>query len=336
MNISAVAHKAGVSTATVSRVLNSSAKVRESTAVAVRRAIADLNYMPNSNARTLRSGRSNLYGILVSDIRNPFFPDVIEHFESLAHENGIDVTIANTGYSADRLVTGIRRLLERGIDGIAVLTSEVSQPAIKLLRASRVPTVFLNQPVVMGDFCNITVDYLRGFVQAIDHLHMLGHRKIGFVAGPPTLSSANRRRKAFFAAIKNSGLTLRDNWIIEGDHRLAGGRFAAEKVFSMAQPPTAIVCSNDMMAIGFLQAAIQNKRQIPEEFSLIGFDDLFLCEAVTPSLTTLHLSRSEIAARSFYSLHAESQAKLEPVVKPKTSVILPRLVVRDSTGRAAK
>jgi DNA-binding LacI/PurR family transcriptional regulator len=328
MDILSVARRAGVSAATVSRVLNSSNKVREDTAARVRVAMQELQYIPNTSARSLRSGKSNLYGLLVSDIRNPFFPDLIEQFESLATQHGIDVTFVNTGYSEERLLAGVRRLLERNVDGLAVLTSEVSVSAIEKIRESGSPVVFLNQPSVTGDFRNITVDYVRGFRDAVEHLRMLGHKRIGFVAGPPSLSSAVRRRKAFVVAMKACGLTAQEKWIFEGDHKITGGQYAAERIFAMADPPTAVACSNDMTAIGLLQTANRKGRNIPAEFSLIGFDDLFLCEVVHPALTTLHLSRQEIATRAFFALNSLR----EQTNAPKTAVILPRLVIRASTG----
>ncbi len=330
MDILSVAHRAGVSTATVSRVLNSSGKVREVTAVRVREAIRELRYVPNTNARSLRSGKTNLYGLLVSDIRNPFFPDLIEHFESLATQHGIDVTFVNTGYSEQRLLSGVCRLLERQVDGLAVLTSQVSTAAIQRIRESCAPVVFLNQPSVRQDFCNIAIDYVHGFSDAVEHLHLLGHRRIGFVAGPPTLSSAVRRREAFLAAIDSFGLTVKPSWIFEGDHKITGGQIAAERLFGLKAMPTAVICSNDMTAVGMLQTAHRLGRNIPGELSLIGFDDLLLCEIVYPALTTLHLSRREIATRAFFSL----QSIRENAQKQRNSVVLPRLVVRVSTGLA--
>jgi DNA-binding LacI/PurR family transcriptional regulator len=334
MDILAVARRAGVSTATVSRVINSSNKVREATAKRVREAVVELQYVPNNNARSLRSGRSNLFGLLISDIRNPFFPDLIEHFESLAGQHGIDVTITNTGYSEERFRNGVQRLLERGVDGIAILTSEISNAAIARIEEVGTPIVFLNQPSVIGNFQNVTVDYVKGFRDAVDHLRMIGHRKIGFVAGPPTLSSAVRRRKSFLAALKQSGTKFEPDWMFEGDHKISGGRFAAKRIFTMANPPTAVICSNDMTAVGVLHAAHQLGRKIPEDLSLIGFDDLFLAEIVQPALTTLHLSRREIATRAFYAL----QSVRDRIPMQQTSVILPQLIVRASTapGRSIK
>lgn len=328
MDIVTVARHAGVSTATVSRVLNSSNKVREATAARVRASIQELQYVPNTSARSLRSGRTNVYGLVVSDIRNPFFPDMIEHFEALATNHGIDVTFANTGYSEERLLAGITRLLERNVDGIAVLTSEVSQAAIDKLHESETPVVFLNQPQLTGEFRNIAIDYVQGFSEAVEHLRMLGHRKIGFVAGPPVLSSAARRREAFLTALKASKLPMEPDWLLEGDHKTTGGQFAAEQIFSMRKRPTAIVCSNDMTAIGLLQTAHRLGRKIPGDLSLVGFDDLFLSEIVQPPLTTLHLSRQDIATRAFYAL----QAGTEHMGSFKTAIIQPRLVVRASTA----
>lgn len=327
MDIMAVARHAGVSTATVSRVLNSSNKVRETTAARVRASIRELQYVPNTSARNLRSGRTNVYGLLVSDIRNPFFPDLIEHFESLATNHGIDVTFANTGYNEDRLLAGIGRLLERNVDGVAVLTSEVSQAAINKLRESEVPVVFLNQPLVSGEFRNIAINYVQGFSDAVEHLLMLGHHKIGFIAGPRTLSSSVRRRKAFETAMKARNLPLEPEWLLEGDHKTTGGQFAAERLFSMVKPPTAVVCSNDLTAIGLLQTAHRLNRRVPADLSLVGFDDLFLSELVQPPLTTLHLSRQDIATRAFFAL----QAGNDVTAAQRTAVISPRLVVRGST-----
>ena len=328
MDILEVARRSGVSTATVSRVLNSSNKVREETAERVRKAMRELQYIPNTSARSLRSGRSNIFGLLVSDIRNPFFPDVIEHFEFLAGQHGVDVTFVNTGYNEERFNNGVRRLLERGVDGIAILTSEVSKAALAQIKDSGTPVVFLNQPGVTNDFQNITVDYVNAFRDAIEHLRMLGHQRIGFVSGPPNLSSAVRRRDAFLSALEQCRLTLDPECMFEGDHKLTGGRYAAERIFSMAKPPTAVICSNDMTAMGLLQVARLQKRDIPEELSLIGFDDLLLTEMVLPALTTLHLSRREIATRSFFAL----QAMRDRTAAPQMPVILPHLVIRDSTA----
>jgi len=298
-------------------------------AARVRAVVKELNYIPNNHARSLRSGRSNLFGILISDVRNPFFPDLIEHFEALASEQGIDVTFANTGYSPQRLINGLRRLLDRGVDGIAILTSELSEEVIQSIRTVKVPVVVLNQPVLVGKLPVIAVDYEPGFREAIDHLRMLGHNGIGFVSGPSTLSSAMRRKEAFLQVMKDCGLTIQSEWLLEGDHTLNGGKIAATRFFNLRSAPTAIICSNDLTAIGFIHMANRLKRSIPEEVSVVGFDDIAMSEIVQPSLSTLHLSRREIAAHAFFSLQ-----RSEGKIKAPVSTVLPRLVIRESTGAA--
>jgi LacI family transcriptional regulator len=317
----------------VSRVLNGNRPVSPAAAARVRAAIEELNYIPNSHARSLRSGKSNLFGILVSDVRNPFFPDVIEHFESLATAQGIDVTFSNTGYSAERLMSGLRRLLDRGVDGIAVLTSEVNDEVIHSLRGVKVPIVFLNQPAVQGKFPVVGVDYDRGYREAIEHLLMLGHKDIGFVSGPGTLFSAVRRKEVLLQVMKEFGLDIRNEWLMEGDHKLGGGKIAAARFFTMRATPTAILCSNDLTAIGFIHTANRLKRSIPQEVSVIGFDDIAMGEVVQPALTTLHLSRREIAAHAFFALQ---NADNKPKTRTMVSTVVPQLVIRESTGDAAE
>jgi LacI family transcriptional regulator len=331
MDIVTVARKAGVSTATVSRVINGTRRVSEPIAQRVRSAIEALNYIPNNHARSLRSGRSNLIGILISDVRNPFFPDVIEHFEALATQQGFDVVFANSGYNEQRLMNNLRRLLDRGVDGIAVLTSEVSSEVIHSLRNVDIPVVFLNQPLVDGKFQNIAIDYCRGVREALAHLQMLGHERIAFVSGPAILASAMRRRISFLSVMKECGLNIKDEWILEGDHKLTGGKLAAARLFTMPSPPTAVVCSNDLTAIGFLHAANRLNRSVPEDLSVIGFDDIAMSEVVQPSLTTQHLSRREIATHAFFALRNH-----EGNGRPGSTVLLPQLVIRESTGTAPK
>jgi LacI family transcriptional regulator len=274
MNILSVAHRAKVSAATVSRVVNASPKVKAATAFRVRQAIDELHYTPNSSARTLRSGHSNLLGVVVSDIRNPFFSDLIDHFETLALDSGIDIAIAVTGYCEDRLGSAVRRFLERRVDGIALFASEVSRATIHKLRAAPMPVVFLNQPKLAGQFRTVSVDLSIACHQAVEHLNALGHRRIGFVAGPRSLASAQRHIEAFEAALHEREIAFRKEWVLEGDNQLDGGAAAAERIFSLREPPTAMLCSNDLTAIGLMRRTAALGRSIPGDLSLVGLMDL--------------------------------------------------------------
>jgi LacI family transcriptional regulator len=327
MDIQQVAKRAKVSTATVSRVLNGSASVREKTSAHVRRVIAELNYVPNNHARSLRVGRARMFGLIVSDINNPFFPELIDAFEALATQHSIDVIFTHTNYDPKRLQSCIRRMVERNVDGIAVMTSEVDAEALRLAPES-VPLVLMNQPAYKKEYRNVPVEYSTGFREALEHLQSLGHADIGFIAGPVTLSSAKRRRQEWARAMKRINLPVHEEWIAVGDMRVEGGERAMQELMSRARRPTAVITSNDLMAVGALRAASHAGIRVPEDISILGFDDLPIASMVVPQLTTIQLPRREIADHAFFSLLQATRDDAET----KCETVHPHLVVRKSTG----
>jgi LacI family transcriptional regulator len=328
MDILQVAKRANVSTATVSRVLNGFPGVRPKTLARVRRAIEDLNYVPNPNARSLRVGRTRLFGLIVSDVNNPFFPELIDAFESLAVAEGIEVIFTHTNYDPERLHRCVRRMIERSVDAIALMTSEIEEKSLRQATKAGVPLVLMNQRKLVGKYPNVLVEYATGFREALDHLLALGHRDIGFIAGPQSLNSARGRMEAFKAAMKTHGLPLRAEWVAIGDMRVEGGRAAMDRLLACRPRPAAIVASNDLMAVGALQAAHEANVRVPQELSLIGFDDVPIAGMVHPALTTIRHPRREVAARAFAALQQVLRGE-----KTIANVILhPHLVVRDSTG----
>jgi DNA-binding LacI/PurR family transcriptional regulator len=331
IDIQEVAKRAKVSTATVSRVLNGSPSVREKTSVHVRNVIAESNYVPNTHARSLRVGRTRMFGLIVSDINNPFFPELIDAFEAEAAQQGIDVIFMHTNYDPIRLRSSIRRMVERSVDGIAVMTSEVDSEALRQA-PERVPLVLMNQPAFMEQYRNVPVEYATGFREALQHLRSLGHIDIGFIAGPLAFSSAKRRYQEWALAMKRLKLPVRKEWVVIGDMRLEGGERAMRELMSIGHRPTAVLTSNDLMAVGGLQAASHARLRVPRDVSIIGFDDLPIASMVVPKLTTIQLPRREIASRAFSSL---LEATSERTVKA-SEVVHPRLVVRESTGPARR
>lgn len=332
MDILEVAKRAEVSTATVSRVLNGFPGVRAKTIARVQRAIDELNYVPNQNARSLRLGRTRLFGLIVSDVNNPFFPELIDAFESLATAQGIEVIFTHTNYDPQRLQRSIRRMVERGVDAIAVMTSEVEEESLRQATKAGVPLVLMNQSKLAATYPNVPVEYATGFREALDHLLALGHRDIGFIAGPSSLNSAQARKQAFKAALRAHGLHVRAEWIATGNMRVDGGRAAMEALLACSPRPTAVLATNDLMAVGALQAAHEAKVRVPEELSLIGFDDLPIASMVHPALSTIRHPRREVAERAFACLQAVLQDKPFSVNTP----LHPHLVVRNSTASAGK
>ncbi len=334
MNITAVARRARVSTATVSRTINGSANVSPKTAERVRRAIEALNFYPNTNARALGSGRSSLYGLIISDITNPFFPELVKAFEDIAVEHKQEVLIANTNYDPERMEHCVIRMLQRKVDGVAIMTSEMDDRLIEVFSRRHVPLVFLDTANSRPGVHTIQVDYAAGVTLAIEHLTALGHVQIGFISGPLWLASARTRHKAFTEGLHRHGLTVDPRTLVEGDHRVDGGHTAMQQILASGARPTAIVASNDLTAIGAMGAIDEVGMQVPDDISVIGYDNILLSAYTRPGLTTLAISRTDIAATAFRTLfHSSKQNGAPPAVGHK-HIIQPTLVDRRSTGPA--
>src|SRR5216683_5010947 len=200
MNLEQVARRAKVSTATVSRVLNNASVVKTSTRARVMKAIADLKYHPNLHARNLAGGKSKTFGMIVSNMENPFFFDIYKTVESDAHAAGYEVVVANTDYRAEQLVNSIRLMIGRRVAGLAAIVSEVDPSLIDELSASRIPVVFYDVGAPRKNITNIRVNYRRGMEKVVDYLHSLGHRKLGFVGHHSVLGPIHERVKAVLDA----------------------------------------------------------------------------------------------------------------------------------------
>ena len=329
MNIKEVARAARVSTATVSRTINGSEKVTAETAARVRRAIEALKFYPNTNARALGSGRSSLYGLIISDITNPFFPELVKSFEDVAVQHGLEVLIANTNYDKHRTEQCVTRMLQRKVDGVAIMTSEMDEHLIEEFSSREIPLVFLDTGVVQKGISNIAIDYAAGVDAAVEHLRRLGHKSIAFISGPSDLTSAQVRRKAFLASMKRKGLRPAKDLVEEGNHRMDGGHNAMKRLLRKAARPTAVLASNDMSAIGAMGAILEHGLKVPDDISVIGFDDIAMSEYTQPPLTTVRLPRGQIAKLAFRALHGTRNAA---TVKGAEYRIEPELVPRKSTG----
>lgn len=329
MNIKEVARAAKVSTATVSRTINGSDKVTPETAERVRRAIRALKFYPNTNARALGSGKSSLYGLIISDITNPFFPELVKSFEDVAVQNGKEVLIANTNYDKHRTEQCVTRMLQRKVDGVAIMTSEMDGHLISEFSSRKIPLVFLDTGAVQKGISNIAVDYAAGINAAVEHLRGLGHRTIAFISGPTDLASAQVRRKAFLASMRRKGLRPVKGLIEEGNHRMDGGHQAMTRLLQNKTRPTAVLASNDMSAIGAIGAILEHGLKVPGDISVIGFDDIAMSEYTQPPLTTVRLSRTEIAKLAFRALRGIRNAATAKGAEYK---VQPELVVRQSTG----
>ena len=334
MNIKAVAERARVSTATVSRVMNGTAFVAPETAERVRQAIREMHFFPDVNARTLGSGRSGMYGLIISDITNPYFPELVKAFEDIAVEHGKEVLIANTNYDPKRMETCVNRMLQRKVDGVAIMTSELVDSLVRNLSRREIPMVFMDTVLNIPNTSVVRVHYQRGVQLAMEHLFELGHRDIGFISGPLSLGSAALRARAFREALdqQGRGAASPSSWIQEGDHRVEGGHHAMQRILRAGgKLPSAVLTSNDLTAIGAMGAIHEAGLRIPEDISVVGFDGIELSAYTQPALTTLAVSRGELATKAFRSLLShKNQASKRSI--SEEHVIEPKLVVRASTA----
>src|SRR5215467_6465174 len=246
MNLEQVARRAKVSTATVSRVLNNASVVKTSTRARVIKAIEELKYHPNLHARNLAGGKSRTFGMIVSNMENPFFFDIYKTVESDAHNSGYEVVVANTDYRTEQLVSSIRLMIGRRVAGLAAVVSEMEPALIEELTDSNIPVVFYDVGAPRRNITNIRVDYRRGIDKVIDYLYSLGHRKLGFVGHHATLGPINERSRAVMdAAARYPDCVVRT--AADAD-TLDGGRMAARSLLGSGEMPTAMVCVNDIMA----------------------------------------------------------------------------------------
>ena len=332
MTINDVAKLAGVSNATVSHVINNTRFVSEETRQKVQAAIDTCGYRPNAHARSLASGRSRILGLIISDIANPFFPELVKSIEEKASAHGYGVILANTNYEPKRTVASVQQMLDERASGVAILTSEMDLSLSRQLADQEVAVVFLDVGEVGPHTSNIVVNYEKGIREGVEHLLGLGHRRIAYISGPSHLKSAVRRKTAFVKIMKKYQASLHTTPLIfEGDFKTAGGQRAAAEILRLELMPTAILSGNDLMAIGALRELKTAGLRVPQDMSVIGFDDISFAALAEPPLTTILIPRSEIGENAVEALIHTIQAADNLGREFKVSA---QLVVRESTGAA--
>jgi len=324
-----VAERAGVSKATVSRVLNKAPYVDSKTRQRVLDAARELNYYRNAYARRLARGGSDFFGLLISDIENPVFPELIKSFETAAAEKGFDLLLCTTNYDEDRTRAAIRKMIENRVRGVAVMTSGVGAESVGELTAHQVPVVSLDLGPASKQVSNIEINYATGIGQAVDHLLSLGHRRFGFVAGLEPRRSAARYRQAVVQAFAERGFP--SPRLAECDQTTEGGAAAARTLIGEPDFPTAVLCINDLAAVGVICALKEAGLDVPAKVSVVGCEDIYLARLVHPPLTTVKLDRKSVGKMAFDVLKQMLRSRQR---KGTESVLDTRLVVRQSTGPA--
>jgi LacI family transcriptional regulator len=329
LTIRDVAKAAGVSTATVSNVLNKTGKVGRCTHRLVLSAVKRLGYFPNAHARHLASRDSRTLGIIVSDIENPFFPEVIKSFETRARQLGYDAILSDTNYETRRTGEAAERMMEHNVRGVAIMTSEISMRLIHELARRRIAVTFLDLAPVRAYMSNLRIDYFSGVEQIVKYLHSYGHRRIAFVAGRPRLKSNIARLQAYEKCMRALG--LEPGPILPGDLRFEGGLAAGLSIAKLFPRPTAVMAVNDLTAVGIIKGLMKGGCRVPQDISVTGFDNTRLAEYSNPSITTVDIHRDMLGQMAADALH-ELSCSDSP--QGREYQIRAELILGDSSGPA--
>jgi DNA-binding LacI/PurR family transcriptional regulator len=324
-----VAKRAGVSPATVSRVLNKTHYISPQTAQRVLEVVRQLNYYKNVHARRLATGRSDLFGLVISEIVNPYFPEIIRGFQAAAWERGFDVLLCNTEYDPARTQSVVRKLIESDVRGVAIMTSSVDKNMTSQLTAAGIGLAFCNlgPPAMLTS--NISIDYQRGISEAIEHVVALGHRRAAVIAGPSDNRTAVTIKDALVAGL--SERKLNPFPVLDSNYRVDAGASAVQVILSQPEIPTVIFCGNDLIAMGAMNALEQAGMSVPDDVSVVGIDDISFAFLARPPLTTISVPRERLGAVAFQALDKMLKLKRR---KGAEYYLETRLVVRKSTALA--
>ncbi len=322
-----VAERCGVAESTVSHVINGTRFVSPEVREKVLQAMRDLHYHGNAHARRLARGSSDFLGLIISDIENPFFPGLIKAFESAAIGHGYDVLLSTTNYDPLRTEASFRKMIENKAPGVAVMTSRVDASMADLLERNGVASVFLDSGDVGAIRSNVRLNYAKGANEAINYLYNLGHRRFALIAGPQNRPSHVAYRQAVTSALNEAGL---EPHTLEGQNDVGGGDKAVQLLLTSRNFPTAILCSNDLTAIGALRALIRAGIHVPDDVSIVGADDIPFAALTQPPLSTVRIPREKLGELAFDVLQGMLREK-----KPGSESLLDtELVIRHSTGGA--
>jgi LacI family transcriptional regulator len=308
-------------------VLNNTQYISEDTRQRVLAAVREFNYFKNVHARRLATGRSDLFGLVISEIANPYFPEIIRGYQATAWNQGFDVLICNTEYDRERTKAVMRKLRESDVRGVAIVTSSVDRTMVSELTDSGIPLVLCNEDPAGKLVANIRIEYQHGIKKAIQHVVELGHRQTAVIAGPADNRTAVTIKKALVSGLTARG--LKPVCVLESNYRVDAGASAVREVLSRPEIPTVVFCGNDLIAMGAMSALEESGVRVPEDVSVIGIDDIFFAFLARPPLTTISVPREQLGVKAFEALDRMLKLKRH---KGSTYTLETDLVVRKSTA----
>ncbi|MDZ7672487.1 MAG: LacI family DNA-binding transcriptional regulator [Halanaerobiales bacterium] len=318
-----IAKIADVSTTTVSRVINNYPDVSDETRKKINEIIQDKNYRPNSVARSLSTSKSNSIGVFFTDhfnsgLHHPFFREVIYGMEKALGNKGYDIVYFTNRHWGEKF-SYIEKCEDRNVDGVALMGVLEDDPNIKKLRESNIPSVFVDVDIT-GNFSSYVIsNNIKGSKKAIQYLYELGHRKIGMLMGIDTSKTSQERLKGYKQALKSLNIPYNKDWVFDGKYSEKGGYNATMNMLKLKSRPTAIFCQSDGMAIGAMQAIEESGLKVPDDFSIIGFDDIEASRYVKPSLTTIAQNKEKMGSsvsELLIKMIEEKKQNIDPIKLP--------------------
>jgi len=331
--ISDVAQRAGVSTATVSRVLAGIGNPKPDTAAAVLAAVDQLGYRPSGVARSLRMKRTRTLGLIVTDIQNPFFPELVQAADLAARSLDYSIILGSAAYDERRAMHYLDLMVDRRVDGLIIASSQLSDDSWQWLLGSPVPVVVVNAEPAGVDVPVITSDNAGGTRMAVEHLVSLGHRRIAYIRGYEGFTADLPRMEGFRTACAAAGIPAADMVEVRGDGQFEGGELAMGQLLAAGTDVTAVMCHNDVTAIGAMRALRSARRRVPQEISVVGCDDIAAASWVVPALTTVAQQKAEMGRMAVERLAAALDNPDAPV--DTATIRIPMVLrARESTGPA--
>lgn len=327
-----VAKIAGVSTATVSRVINSPDRVKAGTRERVERAMKVCRYQYNALARGFVTKKTNTIGLIMPTISNPVFAESTRGIQDVAGQAGVHVVLGNSYYDEDKEAKLIEVLRERQVDGLIITSTNMKGDILKRLLGDGFPFVLLYSTVRKGPMSAVGVDNFLGGYMATAHLAGLGHTRIAMLAGSFSISDRSFHRwHGYKKCLRDQGLAYAPELLKQTAFGLGNVKDCIQALLAARQPPSAVFCSNDLVALSAMEGAREMGVRVPEDLSVVGFDDMPLSSYVYPRLTTIHQPAYEMGRRAADILMAQAREKTD---RPVHEMLDVRLVVRDSTGPA--
>ena len=320
-----VAQKAGVSAATASRVLSGHSSTSEEARQAVRTAAAELGFRPNAQARSLRKTSTQTIGLLLPDIRNPFFADLAHAVEQRARDFGYLTLFGNANESQTQQDSYVDVMLSQRVDGL-IAAPQGSAQDLRGLLAGEVPTVFVDRVVDGAAVPSVTADNTGGIADAVHHLTQRGHRRIGYIAGPQSTSTGRERLQAYRAAVAETGADDDGSLIYLGDFQSASGAAGARCLLDLAEPPTALLAADSLMSIGAIAVCNERSLTIGRDVAFVAYDDIEAFTLLNPALTVIAHDVHAMGRLAVDLLIAEIAGE-----SPESAVLPSRLIIRGST-----